>query len=140
MWSSSPALFPPNCMGVFMGRAKLTLMTLPRISFMSILSMASWASADEPYVTKAKPRCFASASTKSAEASVGVFLAPTRLLVEICYSRRQLYFDYITCRTAINTVEEPQHGRTYQRWKSVRISRFHRHLRRFPLQKRSSLI
>ena len=43
-----------------MGLAKLTFNTLPPISFKSMLSIASWASADEAKVTNAKPRCFAS--------------------------------------------------------------------------------
>ncbi len=44
-----------------MGRARLTLSTRPLSSLRSILSMASWASAAEEYVTKANPRCFESA-------------------------------------------------------------------------------
>jgi len=54
------ALLPSGCAVLFMGLAKLTFITFPCISFKSILSIASWASADEEYVTNAKPRCFPS--------------------------------------------------------------------------------
>ena len=60
-YSDVPALLPPGWTAPpFMALAKFTLITRPCSSFKSMLSMASWASADEPYVTKAKPRCLAS--------------------------------------------------------------------------------
>lgn len=83
-------------MGVIIGRAVFTFRTLPFISFMSMLSIASCASVAEPNVTSAKPLCFPSTTSLEQREMVKRSERTWRLM-GICVCWRELYLYYIAC-------------------------------------------
>ena len=101
---NSLALLPPGCSWPFMGLAKLTFNTFPPISLRSMLSIASWASADDPKVTKANPRCFASRKGYLSTTRHDLRFARTRLPVGVRWCRWQLHLYYITCMDSFDDI------------------------------------